>query len=140
MGNKAGNGKVKFYPNIITLFSLCQGLPQSVKDNVVKLFNLIDHDGSKTIDKHETLKFWSSNFAKLNTNELFDQVDKNNDGTIQMEEWIEFWTTVYLSGYSEEELNFELDNLINHGSWVKFETTDKKGFKKSTSLKPNGKK
>ncbi len=57
-----------------------------------------------------------------------------------MEEWIEFWTTVYLSGYSEEELNFELDNLINHGSWVKFETTDKKGPKKSSSIKPNGKK
>jgi Ca2+-binding EF-hand superfamily protein len=101
---------------------------------------MIDNDGSKTIDKQETLKFWSSNFAKLNTNELFDQVDKNNDGAIQLEEWIEFWTTVYLSGYSEDELVFELDNLINHGSWVKFETPEKKGIKKSSSLKANGKK
>ena len=41
---------------------------------------MIDTDGSKTIDREETLRFWSKNFPKLNSNELFDQVDKNNDG------------------------------------------------------------
>lgn len=100
---------------------------------------MIDVDGSKTIDKEETLKFWSSSFARLNTNELFSQVDKNNDGTIQLEEWIEFWTTVYTSGYTEEEMIFELDNLINKGSWVKFETNSKKPAKKVDSLKSQGK-
>jgi Ca2+-binding EF-hand superfamily protein len=79
---------------------------------VLKLFSLIDVDGSKTIDKEETLKFWSKNFAKLNTTELFDQVDKNNDGSIQIDEWIEFWTLVYNSGHDEEEISNEV-NLIN---------------------------
>lgn len=105
----------------------------------MKLFSLIDVDGSKTIDREETLKFWSTSFAKLNTIELFSQVDKNNDGTIQLEEWIEFWTGVYLSGYTEEEMNFELDNLLNRGSWVKFRTPENKTFKKKDSLKDQGK-
>ncbi len=88
----------------------------------MKLFSLIDVDGSKTIDREETLKFWSTGFAKLNSKELFNQVDKNNDGTIQLDEWVEFWTGVYLSGYTEEEINFELDNLLNKNPWVKFQT------------------
>lgn len=102
----------------------------------MKLFSMIDVDGSKTIDREETLKFWSTSFAKLNTNELFSQVDRNGDGTIQLEEWVEFWTIVYTSGYTEDEMNFELDNLINKGSWVKFETSGgKNSIKKNNSIK-----
>jgi len=71
---------------------------------------MIDVDGSKTIDRDETLKFWSKNFPKLNSNELFDQVDKNDDGSIQLNEWIEFWTIVLNSGHSEEEINCEVKN------------------------------
>jgi Ca2+-binding EF-hand superfamily protein len=106
----------------------------------MKLFSLIDVDGSKTIDREETLKFWSTSFAKLNTQELFSQVDKNNDGTIQLDEWVEFWTIVYTSGYTEDEMNFELDNLINKGSWVKFETNNKQPVKKNNSIKNQSKK
>lgn len=75
---------------------------------MVKLFRLIDTDGSKTIDREETLKFWSKNFPKLQTKELFDQVDKNGDGSIQEDEWIEFWTIVLNSGHTEEELDSEV--------------------------------
>ncbi len=78
---------------------------------VQDLFDKIDTDSSKSIDKAETLKYWSANFAKLNTIELFDQVDKNNDGTIQLEEWIEFWTEVYRSGHTEEEIEFEVGSF-----------------------------
>lgn len=69
---------------------------------------MIDIDGSKTIDKDETIKFWSKNFPKLNSNELFDQVDKNNDGSIQVNEWVEFWTIVLNSGHTEEEIEAEV--------------------------------
>jgi Ca2+-binding EF-hand superfamily protein len=74
----------------------------------MKLFAMIDVDGSKTIDRDETLKFWSKNFPKLNSNELFDQVDKNDDGSIQLNEWIEFWTIVLNSGHSVEEISSEV--------------------------------
>ena len=114
-------------------------LPKELKQKVLNLFNLIDEDNSNTIDREETLKFWSKNFPKINSNELFDQVDKNNDGSIQLEEWIEFWTIVFNSGYSENEICNELDNMIEGGSWVKFETNEKLGGKKNRSYKREGK-
>ena len=117
-----------------------QQLPTKLKEKVDTLFRLIDIDNSKTIDKDETLKFWSSNFAKINSCVLFDQVDKNNDGSIQYDEWIEFWSTVYDSGYSEDEICSELDNMINGGSWVKFETHKKFGESPNAQkLKKEGK-
>ena len=104
------------------------------------LFRKIDIDDSKTIDRDETLKFWSSNFAKINSTVLFDQVDTNNDGSIQYEEWIDFWRIVYDSGYSEEEICTELDNMLQGGSWVKFETNRKLGGNaKIRKLKKEGK-
>jgi Ca2+-binding EF-hand superfamily protein len=77
---------------------------------------MIDVDGSKTIDKEETLKFWSKNFPKLNSNELFDQVDKNGDGSIQQDEWVEFWTIVLNSGHTDDEIESEVFSLYlyNH--------------------------
>ena len=137
MGNDNNNGKKvnKAFYNI-----LLQELPSRLKEKVDKLFRLIDIDDSKTIDRDETLKFWSSNFAKINSSVLFDQVDENNDGSIQYEEWVEFWTIVYDSGYSEDEICAELDNMINGGSWVKFETNKKLGgSQKLKKLKKEGK-
>ena len=79
-----------------------------MKKKVLHLFELIDTDGSKTIDREETLKFWSKNFPKLNSNELFEQVDENGDGAIQLEEWLEFWAIVLRSGYSVDEIASEV--------------------------------
>ena len=73
---------------------------------------MIDVDHSQTIDREETIKFWGSNFPKLNANELFSQVDKNNDGTIQLEEWVDFWALVLKSGHSVEEVSAEVTILF----------------------------
>ena len=110
-----------------------------VKEKVDKLFRLIDIDDSKTIDREETLKFWSKGFAKINSGVLFEQVDKNNDGTIQFEEWLEFWRVVYESGYTEDEICAELDNMIKGGSWVKFDTNTKPNKLRDEKLKKKGK-
>ena len=39
-------------------------LQKKLKEKVLKLFSLIDEDDSKTIDRDDTLKFWSKNFLK----------------------------------------------------------------------------
>ena len=120
--------------------NLLQQLPPKLFEKVDQLFKLIDIDDSKTIDREETLKFWSSNFAKINSTVLFDQVDTNGDGEIQYNEWIDFWRIVYDSGYSEDEISDELENIINGGSWVKFETNRKLGgHSKIKQLKMEGK-
>ena len=137
MGNKANQPKVIIF---IYNINLLQQLPPKLFEKVDKLFKLIDIDDSKTIDRDETLKFWSSNFAKINSTVLFDQVDTNGDGAIQYEEWIDFWRIVYDSGYSEEEICSELENMIHGGSWVKFETNRKLGGNsKIKKLKMEGK-
>ena len=47
---------------------------------------------------------------------------------------------VYNSGYSEDEICNELENMINGGSWVKFETHKKYGSsQKVKTLKKEGK-
>ena len=114
-------------------------MPPKLEEKVKQLFSLIDVDDSKTIDREETLKFWSKGFAKINSTCLFEQVDKNNDGTIQFDEWIEFWRVVYESGYSEDEICTELDNMIKGGSWVKFDTNTKIGNEKDKKLNKKGK-
>ena len=114
-------------------------MPPKLEEKVKQLFSLIDVDDSKTIDREETLKFWSKGFAKINSTCLFEQVDKNNDGTIQFDEWVEFWRVVYESGYSEDEICTELDNMIKGGSWVKFDTNTKIGNEKDKKLKKKGK-
>ena len=120
--------------------NLLQQLPPKLFEKVDQLFKLIDIDDSKTIDREETLRFWSSNFAKINSTVLFDQVDTNGDGEIQYNEWIDFWRIVYDSGYSEDEISDELENIINGGSWVKFETNRKLGgHSKIKQLKMEGK-
>jgi Ca2+-binding EF-hand superfamily protein len=83
-------------------------MPPDLKKKCLELFSKIDVDGSKTIDKQETLKFWGSKFAQLNSEELFASVDKNNDGSIQEDEWIEFWYNVWKSGQSKDEIMLEV--------------------------------
>jgi Ca2+-binding EF-hand superfamily protein len=77
-------------------------LPKNLKQKIMNLFNLIDTDGSRILDKNEVIHFWSRNFSRINTIELFNQVDINGDGKIQLSEWIEFWTLVYNSNYDED--------------------------------------
>ena len=104
----------------------------------MKLFDLIDMNNSKTIERDETLKFWSSNFPIINSNELFNEVDKNNNGEIDLDEWIEYWTIVSNSGYPEYEICNELDNMIEGACWVKFKINKKIG-RKEQLLKKKGK-
>lgn len=53
--------------------------------------------------------FRKSNFAKVNTDALFKAVDVDNSGTITEDEWKEFWNSVKRSGYSEEEIEEEVN-------------------------------
>jgi Ca2+-binding EF-hand superfamily protein len=96
-------------------------LSPETSNKALEIFRQIDVDGSKTIDKNETIKWWNQNFAKVNTAALFDTVDVNNDGEISESEWVAFWEAVKGSGRTEEEINEELDNLLDKGSWTNFE-------------------
>ncbi|OMJ86063.1 hypothetical protein SteCoe_12499 [Stentor coeruleus] len=97
-----------------------QGLSPDIKKLAVDIFKEMDTDRNKCIDVNETLKFWHDNYAKINTRAMFDAVDMDKNQKIDEKEWIAFWARVKKSGHSEEDIQEELLNLRNRGSWVQF--------------------
>ena len=75
---------------------------------------MIDVDHSKSVEKvrclyqDEAISYWKGKFAKINAYALYDIVDKDNNGEISNDEWLGYWNEVLKSGYSEEEINFEV--------------------------------
>lgn len=102
--------------NKTTTKSLKDDMPKQLKEKVLKLFRLIDVDGSKTIDFQETMKFWGNNFAKINSQELFQSVDKDNNGAIEEDEWLEFWYNVFKSGHSVDDICAEVSTIFLNNS------------------------
>ncbi|OMJ94046.1 hypothetical protein SteCoe_2816 [Stentor coeruleus] len=97
-----------------------QGLSSKTKKLAIEIFREIDTDGNKCIDINETIKFWHDNFAKVNSRAIFEAVDIDKNDKIDEKEWISFWTRVKKSGHLEEDIQEELLNLRNRGSWVQF--------------------
>jgi Ca2+-binding EF-hand superfamily protein len=95
-------------------------LTPEIKQLAVDIFNEIDSDGSKFIDINETLKFWSKNYAKINSQAMFRAVDKDENQKIDLKEWKSFWLKVKRSGHTDDEIKEELLNIRNRGSWVQF--------------------
>ncbi|KRX07185.1 hypothetical protein PPERSA_00342 [Pseudocohnilembus persalinus] len=93
---------------------------KELEQDLIKNFRLIDTDESGQIDKEETLEFWKSNFAKLNTDELFNAVDIDHRGRITLHQWLKFWSDVIESGHTEDEIREELQNFTEGQAWVKF--------------------
>lgn len=96
------------------------GLSSKVKKLAVEVFNEIDTDGNKCIDINEALKFWKDNFAKISTQAMFGAVDEDKNQKIDQQEWVRFWTKVKKTGHSDDEIEAELLNIRQRGSWVQF--------------------
>lgn len=96
------------------------GLTPEIKALAVEVFKGIDTDGNNSIDVKETLKYWRDNFAKINTRAMFEAVDMDKNEKIDLDEWISFWIRVKKSGHSEDDIQDELTNLKNRGSWTSF--------------------
>ena len=59
--------------------------------------------------------------GKLNADAMFNEVDVDSDGGVTIKEWDGFWRNVKASGYSEEDMLEELDNMASGQSWVDFD-------------------
>ena len=72
----------------------------------------MDTDGSKEVDRKEALAYWNGKFAAINAEAMFSCVDRNNDNSIQMDEWLNFWQNVKATGYSDEDIEAEVNLTI----------------------------
>lgn len=70
-------------------------LSEESRELAITIFREIDVDGSLTIDREETERWWrNTKFAKLSIKAMFDAVDADNNGSIEFNEWLDFWTSV----------------------------------------------
>ncbi len=76
-------------------------LPE-LRKKITLLFNNIDSNRNKNLDRKECSKFWKDNFPNINTIELFADVDKNDDEEISFEEWVSYWINI-INAYGKQE-------------------------------------
>jgi len=74
--------------------------------------------------KAQAEKFFKGKFGKLSAEAMFNEVDTDKSDDITQEEFMDFWTQVKKSGYSDDDINTELDEMLeNHekggaAAWV----------------------
>lgn len=49
---------------------------------------------------------------------MFDKIDTNRNNLIDLNEWLEFWGKIKKSGYSDDEIIAELENMKEGEAWT----------------------
>jgi len=96
---------------------LCR-LKQSTWDKCRLLFETMDSDHTYVITKENASTHFKSGFTKVSVEAMFNEIDCNHHGQITTKEWMKFWTQVKSSGYSQQDILDELDNLLEGQQWV----------------------
>lgn len=96
---------------------LCR-LKQSTWNKCRELFEKMDTDKARCITKEKAAKHFKSGFNKVSVEAMFNEIDVNHHGQITAVEWMKFWTQVKSSGYSQQDILDELDNLLEGQQWV----------------------
>lgn len=99
-------------------------LSQSNKDLASNIFRAMDINGDSQISIQEAKNWWKNRFANVNARSFFETVDQDGNKEINFDEWICFWEKVRANGYSNDDIQEELENLQDKGSWVKFELNE----------------
>jgi len=96
---------------------LCR-ISQTCWDKCLDVFRLIDNNGSMTITREKALAHFKCSFAICSVNAMFNEIDQNHHGHITPKEWMKFWVQVKGSGYKEDDIMAELEQLAEGSTWV----------------------
>jgi len=96
---------------------LCR-LKQPTWNKCQQLFEKMDTDKSRCITKEKATKHFKGGFNKVSVEAMFNEIDCNHHGQITAVEWMKFWTQVKSSGYKQQDIMDELDNLMDGQQWV----------------------
>lgn len=96
---------------------LCR-LKQGTWDKCRELFEKIDYDKTLKISKEKAYKHFKGGFNKVSVDAMFNEIDCNHHGQITPKEWMKFWTQVKSSGYSQQDILDEMENLMDGQQWV----------------------
>lgn len=94
-------------------------LSPELRGKVEDLFSKMDYNHDGTVTRDEAKRFFKK-FANVSVNAMFNEVDEDHNEFIEHDEFVRFWEQVKNSGYSEEDLLFELDELLQGNVWVDY--------------------
>eukprot|EP00927_Polykrikos_kofoidii_P065171 TRINITY_DN60960_c0_g1_i1.p1 TRINITY_DN60960_c0_g1~~TRINITY_DN60960_c0_g1_i1.p1 ORF type:complete len:264 (+),score=56.61 TRINITY_DN60960_c0_g1_i1:98-889(+) len=83
-----------------------------------ELFFKMDTDRSCVITHAKAAKHFTGGFGKVSVEAMFNEVDVKSHGQITAKEWMKFWVQVRHSGYKDQDIIEEIQNLIEGGAWV----------------------
>mmetsp|Transcript_45621 Transcript_45621/g.108590 ORF Transcript_45621/g.108590 Transcript_45621/m.108590 type:complete len:406 (-) Transcript_45621:238-1455(-) len=83
-----------------------------------EFFRKMDLDHSNAVTREEARAFFKGAFATISAEAMFNEVDVDGSGAITAEEFVAFWIQVRKSGYKDQDVLDELDELIQGGAWV----------------------
>lgn len=75
-------------------------------------------EGNQAITRQQASAWFQGAFANVSTEAMFKEVDQKNKGAIDAKDWVDFWIQVKSSGYKEDSMLEELEQLLEGGSWV----------------------
>jgi len=83
-----------------------------------KLFHVMDTDNSNGVTRAEAIAFFHGAFKKMSVDAMFNEVDTDHSDVISADEFMKFWKGVRVAGYSDQEIQDEMDELIEGNAWV----------------------
>jgi len=94
---------------------------------VLRLYGLMDDNANGSITRAEA-KMHFRKFGEVSADAMFNEVDEDGNGEVTLEEFVDFWQQVKRSGYPEDDLSDELDELIEGNAWVDYADDREVGF------------
>lgn len=95
-------------------------LTEHLADKVRELHMRMDRNGDGLVTKQEARQFFKK-FGEVSAQAMFKEVDEDENAVLSLDEFEAFFEQVKNSGYSEEDLDFELDELLEGNVWVDFD-------------------
>lgn len=94
-------------------------LSSTLLAKVLRLYQMMDTNSNGAISRAEA-KCHFKRYAELSTNAMFNEVDEDRNDVITFDEFVDFWQQVKRSGYPEEDLSNEIDELLKGNVWVDY--------------------
>merc|ERR550534_1665282 len=95
-------------------------MSQSSISKAEQLFNQLDKDGDGHVTKQEAKEFFSkkSKINAVSAEAMFQEVDDDRNEKITKVEFMSFWEQVRKSGYSNDDIEAELESMLQGSAWV----------------------
>lgn len=93
-------------------------LSKELWDKLENMFVAMDTDRSNFVSREEALHFFKGTFSKISADAMFKEIDLDHSGAITADEFMNFWVQVKKSGYSDEDIAEEIDQLLQGNAWV----------------------